>query len=119
MRLPWSLSTPALAAGRACLEAGDFRRRTLESIPVWRDGLAAGLQRLGLKVYESAANYLLVRLPRGGSAASVAAKLRQRGLLIRDCGNFEGLDGSYFRVAVRSAEENARLLRELQEVLAP
>jgi threonine-phosphate decarboxylase len=38
-------------------------------------------------------------------------------MLVRDCGNFTGLDGRYFRVAVRSGRENERLLQVLAEAL--
>ena len=38
-------------------------------------------------------------------------------MAIRVCADFEGLDGSYFRVAVRTAEEDDRLLAELRSLL--
>lgn len=115
---PWSLSVPALAAARACLAEEEFRHRTLQLVPALRQEMAAALTRLGLTVFPSEANYLLCRLPEGGSAAALAPALRQRGLLVRDCSGFHPLDGRYLRVAVRSAEENARLLEELPGVLA-
>ena len=44
--------------------------------------------------------------------------LRQRGIVLRSCGNYPGLDGSWYRTAVRTAPENQQLLKTLQEVLA-
>ena len=67
-RIPWTLSTPALAAASACLAEEDYRRRTLEMIPPLRRELACGLEGLGLEVFPSEANYLLARLPSGHSA---------------------------------------------------
>lgn len=117
LRLPWSLSAPALAAGRACLDASAYRQRSLQKVPRLRNDLRDGLEQLGLHVFEAAANYLLARLPGGASAASLAAQLHRQGILIRDCGNFEGLDGSFVRVAVRGDAENGRLLQALGELL--
>ena len=115
---PWPLSTPALAAAVACLDQGEFRLATLQAIPRLRQDLAAGLTALGLRVFPSQANYLLARLEGPGqSAAALAARLLPQGLLIRDCANFPALDGRYLRLAVRSAEDNQRLLKALAEAL--
>lgn len=115
---PWPLSTPALAAAVACLGQGEFRLATLQAIPRLRQDLAAGLTALGLTVFPSQANYLLARLEGPGqSAAALAARLLPQGLLIRDCANFPSLDGRYLRLAVRSAEDNQRLLKALAEAL--
>ena len=113
---PWSLSTPALAAATACLTATDFRHQTLELIPRLRRQLSQGLTGLGLTVYPSEANFLLARLS-GMEAAALAAALRPQGILIRDCSNFPSLDGRFLRVAVRSADDNARLLGAIEGIL--
>jgi threonine-phosphate decarboxylase len=119
-RPPWPFSTVAQAAAEACLREEAYRQQTLQLIPVLRRELAAGLGALGLTVFPSVANYLLARLEEGGqTAAEVAAALRGRGILIRDCANFPPLDARYFRVAVRTAEENEKLLAALREVLVP
>ncbi len=115
---PWPLSTPALCAAVACLGEAQFRAATWEAIPRLRQALADGLTALGLSVFPSQANYLLARLNGPGqSAAALAAALRPQGLLIRDCGNFPPLDGRYLRLAVRSAEDNQRLLKALAAAL--
>jgi len=44
--------------------------------------------------------------------------LRQRGIVLRSCGNYPGLDGSWYRTAVRTAPENQQLIEALREVLA-
>ncbi len=44
--------------------------------------------------------------------------LRQRGVVLRSCGNYPGLDASWYRTAVRTGPENDELLKTLAEVLA-
>ena len=46
-------------------------------------------------------------------------KLLRRGILIRDCSNFEGLSQGYYRIAVKRHEENLQLLEEIKECLKP
>jgi len=117
-RQPWTLSAPALAAARACLQAGDFRRRTLAVVPGWRTELARGLRDLGMKVTPGEANYLLARLrPSQDDADILAARLRTLGILVRSCSDFRGLGNRFLRFAVRTSEENRRLLTALTEVL--
>jgi len=111
---PWSVNTAAQVAGIASLSDAAYCERTRSYVAVERDRLAAGLAKLpGLTVFPSRANYLLARISNGTGAAEVRSQLLESGVLIRDCGNFEGLDGSFFRVAVRIREENDRLLQLL------
>ena len=111
---PWALSTVAIAAAKAALAATAYRQESLQLIPQLRDRLADGLRHLGLHVYPAAANYLLLRLTQG-RAEDVVTALRQKGILLRACGNFPPLDARYLRVAVRSAGENDRLLAALSD----
>ena len=44
--------------------------------------------------------------------------LAARGALIRRCGNYPGLDETWYRTAVRTQKENEQLLKIMREVLA-
>ena len=41
-------------------------------------------------------------------------RTESRGILIRSCGNYRGLEKDYYRVAVRTRGENERLLAVLR-----
>ena len=115
---PWSVNTPAQIAGVASLADAGYRERTVRYVSTERHALAQGLADLsGLAPFPSAANYLLVEMRNGFTAAELRSRLLEKRILIRDCANFQGLDGRYFRVAVRTGEENRRLLDALGEVL--
>ena len=115
---PWSVNTPAQIAGVASLADGGYRERTVRYVSMERDALALGLAALpGLVPFLSAANYLLVEIRNGYSAADLRKRLLEKRILIRDCSNFQGLDGRFFRVAVRTGEENRLLLAALGEAL--
>jgi threonine-phosphate decarboxylase len=118
-REPWRLSTPAIAAGLACLQADALRTATLQAIPVLRHELAAGLEKLGCTVSPAVANYLLCRLPvTAPTAGDIAALLRPQRILVRTCTDFAGLGDRHLRLAVRRAADNRRLLAELARLFA-
>ncbi len=105
---PWSVSTIALEAARATLEEDDFDTQSRQINSAAREEFGAALREAGLHVYPSAANFLLVRLPRG-SGAELALWLESERILIRRCDSFGGLTDRHIRLAVRSSQENRRL----------
>lgn len=114
---PWSVNTAAQVAGIASLSDADYCRRTRTYVTEERDRLAAGLAELSfLDVFPSRANYLLAEIRNGVGAAELRARLMAKGILIRDCSNFHGLDGRFFRVAVRLRAENEMLVEELRSM---
>lgn len=116
---PWPVSALALnALAEALVDAG-YARQTLKQNSRARTALAARLASLGCRVFPSATNFLLIRLPAGFAASQVRERLLQdHAILVRDCDSFAGLDpGRYLRVAVRTADENRRLSEALGHVL--
>ena len=109
---PWGVSSLAQAAGIAALEETDYVDRVRNLIARQRPVVAAGLRALGLQVVEGRANYLLFRAPEWLGEA-----LRQKGVVVRSCANYPGLDAGWYRTAVRTPEENTQLLETLREVL--
>ena len=67
-------------------------------------------------MWPAAANYVLVRVPDG---AGVAARLRERGIVVRPAGTFPGLTGDDLRITARAPRDNERLAGALAQVLAP
>ena len=103
----------AQAAGIAALDETEYVAKVRALIEAQRPVLADGLRALGLRVLDGRANYLLFQGPE-----TLGDALRQWGVVLRSCSNYPGLDGSWYRTAVRTAPENQQLLKTLQEVLA-
>jgi threonine-phosphate decarboxylase len=116
---PWSVNTLAQVMGRACLADRSYMSRTRALIATEREFLFNGLAALpGLSPFPSLVNYLLVKLTRPGlTAAGLRRQMLAHGIVIRDAGNFRGLDERFFRLAVRGREENERLLQALAQCL--
>lgn len=109
---PWNVSVPAQKAGVAALKETEFLEEARRTIFAQRAVLEAGLAGLGLPFVQSSANYILFQAPR-----DTKEKLMERGILIRSCGNYPGLDDTWFRIAVKLPEENAVLLQALEEII--
>lgn len=109
---PWSVSSPAQVAGLAALRERQWRENSREMVQKERTWLTAELQRLGLKVFPGAANYLLIK-----SSLPLYQPLLDKGILVRDCGNYDGLDSHFIRVGIQTRDKNQQLVIKLQEVL--
>lgn len=108
---PWGVSIPAQAAGVAALQEQGYLERMRRLIQTERRWLSENLARLGLCVFPSEANYILFRTE---TEIPLRERMEQRGVLIRACGNYRGLDDRYYRIAVRGHGENERLIAALK-----
>ncbi|MGN0626517.1 MAG: threonine-phosphate decarboxylase CobD [Oscillospiraceae bacterium] len=110
---PWGVSSLAQEAGIAALSEKEYVVRTKALIKEERKRLKEALSELGAEVFGGEANYIFLKC----KVYDLAAKMRSEGVLIRDCSNYCGLEKGYFRVAVRTREENNRLLETLEKVI--
>ncbi|MDO9043510.1 MAG: cobyric acid synthase [Desulfocapsaceae bacterium] len=115
---PWTVNTLAQAVGVRALADQEYGEQSRALCSELRTELVRELQRFpALQLFDSAANYLLLRLKDGSDARTLAGHLLERRIMIRTCANYTGLDASYFRIAVRTAAENSLLLQALSEIL--
>jgi threonine-phosphate decarboxylase len=114
---PWSVNAVAQRAAEAAIGDTSHVRRCLAYVERERARLTVQLSSLDLLVIPSSANFLLIELPKPFQARAVTAKLRQHGLLVRDCSSVEGCTGRMIRMAVRMRRDNDRLLAALGKVL--
>ena len=117
VRQPWSINGLAGCATLAAFSDKEFIENTKRTITREKAQFAKSIMEIGgLHVFPSETNFLLVKIT---SSQTTSTELREQlgkeGLLIRDCCTFVGLDNSYFRLTVRSAEDNQRLVEALKE----
>jgi L-threonine-O-3-phosphate decarboxylase len=116
-RDPWSVNVLASVAAIAMLKDTEFQQQTWNWLESAKPALFNGLNRLpGLRPFSSAANFFLVQTERS-SVEIQKQLLADHQILIRDCLSFDELGDRYFRVAVRSEQENHRLIEGLTKVL--
>jgi threonine-phosphate decarboxylase len=121
-QVPWSVNALAQAAGCVALSA-EVYEPYVEEVHAWlretKQELFTQLASIpSLEVFPGLANYLLVRsCQEGVTSRFLQDELGRRGVLIRDCSMYAGLDERYFRIAVKKREENIVLIEAMKEVL--
>lgn len=115
-RMPWSVNALAIEAGLyltehpdtapidlpALLDEAQRLRRALDSIP-------------GISVRTTDTHFMLCHILKGSAADLKQWLAREKGLLIRDASNFEGLGSGHFRIAAQTREENDLLITAIEE----
>jgi len=111
----WSVSSPAQDAGVACMNQIDYFRGSWAETRRLTGEMANGLKSLGLRVYPTAANFLLVRIGDDAEVKKLGKELWRNLIQVRDCASFE-LEG-YIRIGTRSAADIETLLSVLKRSL--
>lgn len=113
----WPVNSFAVAAGVAALEDTAFAQRTWEWLEAENAYLYEGLVACErLSPLPSCANFFLVACDVSVTELQVQL-LKRHKIYIRDCMSFRQLGDHFFRVAVKSREDNQRLLDSLADVL--
>ena len=107
----WSVSVPAQAAGIAALDVKNWIPDTVQYVNSERDFLTQSLRSSGFFVYDGAANFLLIHAP-----SDFAEHMDKYCIRVRKCTDFHGLSDNYFRIAVRTHNENIALISAVREV---
>ncbi len=117
VRQPWSINGLAGCATLSAFSDKEFIENTKQTIMREKTQLAKMIMEIGgLHVFPSETNFLLVKITSPKiTSTELREELGKEGLLIRDCCTFVGLDNTYFRLTVRSAQDNLRLVKALRE----
>ena len=117
-RQPWSVNSLACVALATWADQGaEHAAHRVRRLAATREQLAAALAALpGVRIWPSAANFLLLQVADG---PAVFAALAACGIAVRPCQSFPGLTSDHLRVAVRDPADNPRLVDALGQALDP
>ena len=108
----------ALQAACAALSDPNHVYESARKMEESRRMLTLGLSEMGLSVYQSDSNYLLVDLAQSGfNSSTLAARLRLENVGVLDGASFLGLGNAFIRISPRTLEDNNRLLTAMKAVL--
>ena len=110
VRLPYHLSTPTQLLAKVALEFQSELLAEVQQLKIERNKVVAELQKLGLTVVPSSANFLLFAID---SEKKVWQELVKVGVLVRDVGI-----AGHLRVTIGTPSENDRFLAALREILS-
>ncbi len=109
---PWNVSTIAQAAGAAAVKERDYLDKSVIYIRNQRNYLIDELNKLNIKTYDSYANYIFFKI----KDINLKEEMMKSNILIRSCSNYENLTDDYYRIAVKTAEENQLFIDKLKEI---
>lgn len=115
IRFPMGVSFLSYKLAEFVLEKDrNWIKRQVKNIKKERKKLGTELPKFGFKVYPSNANFLLVKI--GDRAKEISAKLKEKGIIVRDRSSKKYLAGC-IRITIRSKKENEQLLQALKEII--
>jgi len=116
-RLTWNLDSLAVEAGIFYMDnADDHMKASRAYVKKEREWLADEIKMIeGIKPLPASANYFLADVSGTGmSSGDFTDKMLGERIIVRDCGSFH-MQG-FIRLAVRSHEDNVRLVNALKKV---
>jgi histidinol-phosphate aminotransferase len=120
VKLPWNVSTITIAAASAALDDIGEQEQRLRHLRDGRAYLTYELAKLpGVTVFPSEGNFVLIDV--GGShlsADGVVDAMLDRGIFVRKLGVHHA-GRTMVRITVGTADQNARCLHSMRQVLAP
>jgi threonine-phosphate decarboxylase len=116
--MPWSVNSLAMFAAAEAVKDTEFIKKSRLLLSKSKRQMLAMFKTVPwLKIYPSETNFLLIEIIRKDlTSTQLAEGLAEKGLLIRDCRDFDGLNNRFFRVTVRRPEENRRLVEQIKSL---
>ena len=115
LRAPYVVNAVAIRAAAAALSDKEWLKQTVERIVTERRRLKGALLLRGIKTVESEANFVLANF--GDEAKTVTETLEAKGILVKNISELHRLMEGMVRISVGTPEQNARLIRTLDETL--
>jgi len=117
IRGPFNVSTPAMKAAVAAIEDTAHQQMSKVHTETWRNRLTDEIQKLGLKVTPSVANFVLIHFPteKDRTADDADAFLTRRGLVLRALKNYQLPHA--LRMTIGTEEANRLVIDALREFM--
>ena len=112
---PYNVNGVALACLPTALADQDYIRQYVDQVCQGRDALQQEFGQWGIRYWPSQGNFVLANF--GSLKTGLIQSMQARGILVRDRSRDYGCEGCV-RITLGTAEQTARLLRALREVLA-
>ncbi len=115
---PWSVNNLAQRLCSAAVSDFEYVKKSRDFIKKQKKYLSGKLSEIeDIKVFSSDSNFMLFEVRGQDEALSekLYLFLLANKILIRNCGNFDGLTNSFFRVAVMKRNDNLLLISKMKE----
>ena len=108
---PWTVNGVADYVAPLLLECADYEHETRSKHKAEHERIFRSLDKLeGFSPFPSYTNFILCQWDKTKNLDDLMAHLLSNGAYVRDCRNFPGLEKNFFRICLRSPNENNRLI---------
>ena len=112
--ISWSINTVAEEGAIEALKQEEYMKKTREFVKEEKEYLFSFLKNIeGIRPYRGTANFMFFKVI---SDINLKEEMLREGILIRDCSNYVGLGSGYYRIAVRTHEENIKFINAMKKV---
>lgn len=113
--VPWTVNVVAAEGVIQGLKETDYMRSSIKYVENEKKYLYDNLKEIGnIKVFNPSVNFIMFKVLKD---IDLKEEMLKNNILIRSCSNYEGLDNRFYRVAVRSRKENAKILNTLKIIM--
>ena len=114
---PWNINTFGELAVKYALKDKDYIKESLKWIKEEREFLVKELNNIDFieKAYNTFGNYILCKL-KEIDCDSLYELCMEKGIVIRKCSNYKGLNSKYVRFAIKDRENNSKLINTLNSI---
>ncbi len=115
----FSLTRLSYVAALNTLKDKEFIEKSTRDGIASREYLYNELNKIdSLKVFPSKSNFILFNVKDTGmTATELSRKLMAKGIIVRDCTSFKGLDEYWIRISICTQEENEKFIEIMKKVL--
>ncbi len=108
---PWTINGIADRVASLLIQCADYDDETRVAVREEMRRVFTGLENLdGVIPFSASANYILCQWVKTGDLDDMIRHLLSNGVYVRDCRNFPGLEENFFRMGLKTADDNDRLL---------
>jgi L-threonine-O-3-phosphate decarboxylase len=112
--VPWNINILAEKAALEALNDKEYIDKTISYIEEEKNYLYKELSKFNnMKVFNPSVNFIMFKI---NNNIDLKLELIKEDIIIRSCNNYIGLDDRYYRIAVRTREENNKLIIALKNV---
>lgn len=112
--IPWAVNIVAAEGVCTGVKEKEYINKTIKYVEEQKNWLYKELNKLDfIKVFKPSVNFIMFKILKN---INLKETLLPKGILIRSCGNYEGLSENFYRVAVRTAKENEKLISVMKTV---
>ncbi|PJZ49283.1 cobyric acid synthase [Leptospira saintgironsiae] len=115
----WSLNSLSASIIEKFGKDQNFLLKTKEKISEWKNTLQSELEDLGIfQILNTESNFILLELTdlKYNISELEDLLLKEFKIGIRNCSNFIGLEKYYIRIAIKTQEENEKLIQALRSI---